>query len=112
MSGAPVLGVSGADALNAQLNRSAHMDLDEVPPNPQDEWTVSARVVEHHDRAAKVEIQWINGRAGALPAFTMEVEWKPGSERRDVEACALTLAAQSASFLYRAFLKAAVNRSI
>lgn len=88
------------------------MDLDEVPPNPQDEWTVEATVLGSQNGMAEVEMQWSNGRVGRLPTFTLEAEWKPGAERRDVEAYALTLAGQSASFLSRAFLKAAVDRSI
>jgi len=65
------------------------------PVNPTDDWRVSAKLISFGGGGANVEVALFNRAFGALPPFTIRVDWKQGQETSDVEALALQLLAQS-----------------
>lgn len=63
------------------------------------EWAVSADLVDRVPGSGLVRIRLNNGMAGAIPEFTLQVDWKPGMEPVDVEALALGILADGAHAL-------------
>jgi hypothetical protein len=75
------------------------MEKQPTPINAIDDWHVSTRLVSADNGAANIEVSLFNSGYGALPPFTIRVDWKQGQEAGDTAALALQLLAQSLGHL-------------